>query len=129
MDVPDLIRALRELASVPSVAEMEKARAEYFELCQRYDTEPEFRARVDEAIAECERDWPALERLTKPDGYDLLCLCGNEPALEGFYASNWIGDQLEPVIGGAWKGRLYCCGRCGRIIDQDTLRVVGVKDL
>jgi hypothetical protein len=50
------------------------------------------------------------------------CLCGNEPSEDGFYPCDEKGDEVEPVAG--WSG-LYVCLRCGRIIDPDSLRVVG----
>lgn len=50
------------------------------------------------------------------------CICGNEPTADGFYPSNQNGNEIEPVKG--WN-ELYVCVRCGRIIDQNTLRVVG----
>jgi hypothetical protein len=130
MDPLDLVDALRELASVPSEAEMEKARAYLAELIRRYDTEPEFRARVDEAIAECERDWPD-ERIRKDPGNDIECVpaCNNNPSMDGFYPCNWNGDEVEPTCVGAWKGRLLVCASCGRIIDQETLRVVGRREV
>jgi len=125
-----LFSVLREAASVPSEAELEKARADLAELSRRYDTEPEFRARVDEAIADAERDWPD-ERIRKDPGNDIECVlsCDNNTAMEGFYPCNWQGDELEPYVDGPWKGRLYRCGRCGRIIDVDTLRVIGQREV
>jgi hypothetical protein len=50
------------------------------------------------------------------------CLCGNEPSEDGFYPCDEKGDEVEPVEG--WSG-LYVCLRCGRIIDPESLRVVG----
>lgn len=135
MDTPDLIEvrtltdALRELASVPSSVEMEKARSGFAELCHRYDTEPEFRARVDEAIADAERAWPG-ERISRGPGGDWIrCVssCNNTPDMDGFYPCIYDGSEVEPYVEGAWKGRLYVCARCGRIIDSETLQVIGVK--
>ncbi len=51
-----------------------------------------------------------------------ICVCGNEPSEDGFYPCNEKGDEVEPVAG--WGG-LYVCFRCGRIIDPESLRVVG----
>jgi hypothetical protein len=64
------------------------------------------------------------ELITHEDGNDeaWICLCGNRPSAEGFYPCDEKGNEMEPVNG--WKG-LYVCSRCGRIIEQDSLRVVG----
>jgi hypothetical protein len=51
-----------------------------------------------------------------------ICICGNEPSEDGFYPCDEKGNEVEPVVG--WSGR-YVCLRCGRIIDPDSLRVVG----
>jgi hypothetical protein len=51
-----------------------------------------------------------------------ICLCGNEPSEDGFYPCDEQGNEMEPA--GSWKG-LYVCLRCGRIVEQDSLRVVG----
>ena len=53
-----------------------------------------------------------------------ICICGNEPHSDGFYPCNETGDEVEPKSG--WKG-LYVCHRCGRIIEQDSLAVIGRK--
>jgi len=55
-----------------------------------------------------------------------VCLCGNTPHMDGFATCNEKGEEIEPVIGGGWTS-LYVCNRCGRIIDQDNLQVVGRK--
>ena len=51
-----------------------------------------------------------------------ICACGNTPTSDGFFACDEAGRYVEPVKG--WKG-LYRCGRCGRIIDQSSLEVLG----
>jgi hypothetical protein len=51
---------------------------------------------------------------------DWECLCGNHAMSDGFYPSDIEGNELEPLIGGPWDGRLVMCARCGRIIDQTT---------
>lgn len=53
-----------------------------------------------------------------------VCLCGNEPDSDGFYPCDETGTEMETVAG--WRG-LYVCGRCGRIIQQDSLKVIGRK--
>lgn len=64
------------------------------------------------------------ELITHEDGNDeaWICLCGNKPSGDGFYPCDEKGNEMEPATG--WKG-LYVCFRCGRIIEQDSLRIVG----
>ena len=52
------------------------------------------------------------------------CVCGNKPDSDGFFPCNSNGDEVEPVAG-QWEDDLYVCARCGRIIRQGTLEVVG----
>lgn len=51
-----------------------------------------------------------------------ICVCGNTPTSDGFYPCDPNGNQIEPVKG--WRD-LYVCDRCGRIVNQLTLEVVG----
>ena len=69
---------------------------------------------------------PQDELITHEDGNDeaWICLCGNVPSGDGFYPCDEKGNETEPVSG--WQ-RLYVCFRCGRIIEQDSLRVVGLN--
>ena len=53
-----------------------------------------------------------------------ICICGNRPAGAGFYPCDKAGNEMEPVKGSSWDG-LYVCNQCGRIINMDTLEVVG----
>jgi hypothetical protein len=53
-----------------------------------------------------------------------VCICGNKPIYQGFYPCDEKGKRMEPE--GNWKG-IYICNRCGRIIHQHTLEVVGQK--
>lgn len=53
-----------------------------------------------------------------------VCICGNTPVSDGFYACDAKGDEMSPDIGSDWQN-LYVCLRCGRIIKGDTLEVVG----
>ena len=55
-----------------------------------------------------------------------VCHCGNMPHTDGFYPCDKDGHEVEPNLGGDWQN-LYVCASCGRIIDQDTLEVVGRK--
>ena len=50
------------------------------------------------------------------------CLCENTPIADGFYPCDEKGEEMEPDAG--WND-LYICTRCGRIIHQTTLVVLG----
>jgi hypothetical protein len=50
------------------------------------------------------------------------CICGNAPLGAGFFLCDSNGNEMEPVKG--WLD-LYVCDKCGLIIKQDTLEVVG----
>ena len=69
-----------------------------------------------------------IERITAepgdPDAWH--CLCGNQPCDGGFYPCDTDGNEMDPVIGSDWP-ELYVCADCGRIIDMDTLVVVGIN--
>ena len=56
----------------------------------------------------------------------LLCLCGNTVRAEGFYPCDAQGKVVEPTLE-KWTTNLVVCDRCGRIINQTTLEVVGSK--
>ena len=66
----------------------------------------------------------AKERIThetdNKEGW--ICLCGNTPVADGFYPCDQEGNEMEPVAG--WND-LYVCAKCGRIISQNTLDIVG----
>ena len=51
-----------------------------------------------------------------------VCICGNEPHLDGFYAYA-DGHEVEPTPED-WDGVHYFCASCFRVIDQNTLAVV-----
>jgi hypothetical protein len=53
-----------------------------------------------------------------------LCICGNRPDSDGFYACDKDGNEVEPTRED-WKTDWYVCAKCGRMIDVDTLEVVG----
>lgn len=52
------------------------------------------------------------------------CVCGNRPTSDGFYSCDKEGNEVVPTRE-AWKTNWYVCARCGRMIDADTLEVVG----
>lgn len=56
-----------------------------------------------------------------------VCICGNMPHKDGFYPCDKQGNELEPTIDSPWDGKLYVCDQCGRIVNQDTLEVVGQR--
>lgn len=53
-----------------------------------------------------------------------VCRCGNKPDGDGFASCNEIGERCEPTIG-EWDGKHWLCESCYRIIDGDTLQVLG----
>jgi len=53
-----------------------------------------------------------------------VCICGNTPASAGFYPCDLNGNPVEPTEKD-WTMHLYVCDDCGRIIDQDTLIIIG----
>jgi hypothetical protein len=55
-----------------------------------------------------------------------ICICGNYPSGDGFYTCDKNGNEVEPTAK-EWTSGLYVCGQCGRMIDPDTLAVVGRK--
>ena len=65
------------------------------------------------------------EKVKINDGL-IICICGNEPYINGFYPCLDNGLVVEPIIGGEWNEKLYYCEQCHRIIDDTTGDVVGV---
>lgn len=67
-----------------------------------------------------------MEHITaeQTDNEAWRCICGNTPGSDGFFPCNQRGDEIEPTIASGWV-YLYVCARCGRIIKQATLEVVG----
>lgn len=57
---------------------------------------------------------------------DWICVCGNTANHSGFFACNKQGNEMEPLIGSDWPN-LYVCAGCGRIIQLETLEVVGLN--
>jgi hypothetical protein len=66
------------------------------------------------------------EYITHEAGNDeaWICICGNSPASDGFYSCDEDGNEVEPTHAD-WKTDWYVCARCGRMIDVDTLEIVG----
>jgi hypothetical protein len=71
-----------------------------------------------------ERQTMALDlRRTSSDW--LVCTCGNQPHIDGFYPCLPDGTIIEPDIDGEWNGLLYVCQGCNAIYDIDTYEQVG----
>jgi hypothetical protein len=70
---------------------------------------------------------PTQEKITLEDGKSdcWICVCHNTAEADGFYPCNAEGNQIEPIAG-VWSD-LYVCAKCGRIIDQKTLEVIGTN--
>ena len=68
------------------------------------------------------------KRLTtiKKEEEDLICICGNTPDTHGFYPCDSEGEYVEPTPQ-EWTTDWYVCDLCGRIIDPQSLRVVGCR--
>lgn len=65
------------------------------------------------------------ERVGLPHEDWIICLCGNEPYLDGFQPCLEDGTETEPDEASYWRG-LYVCERCARIIDTtDGGSVIG----
>lgn len=56
----------------------------------------------------------------------LVCKCGNEPHLDGFFPCLPNGEVVEPVVGGQWDGFTYLCTRCQSIYDIESFETLGV---
>lgn len=52
------------------------------------------------------------------------CLCGNDTMDIGFFPCDNKGDCKEPDS--SWEG-LYSCQKCGRIIEPETYKVIGIN--
>lgn len=55
----------------------------------------------------------------------LVCECGNEPDIDGFYTCRPNGEMVSPEATGPWDGRSYLCYRCGDVYDITTLEQIG----
>lgn len=53
-----------------------------------------------------------------------LCVCGNKSTTKGFYPSNAEGSYERDLWG---RGKFYACVQCGRMIDPQTLEIVGLS--
>lgn len=53
-----------------------------------------------------------------------VCVCGNMPCCNGFFACDEDGDLIQP--GNEWE-YLYRCEYCGRVINDRNLQVIGIN--
>lgn len=53
-----------------------------------------------------------------------LCICGNKPWDNGFLPCNEQGEIVDPTPE-EWTTDCRVCDRCGRIIRQSDLEIVG----
>jgi hypothetical protein len=69
------------------------------------------------------------EYITLEDGneYVWICVCGNMADNTGFWPCDTNGNGVTPDKDGPWDGIHLVCGRCGRIINQNTREVVGLN--
>jgi hypothetical protein len=69
-----------------------------------------------------------MQKITHEPGSEeaWVCICGNRPDSEGFYPCDRHGKEVDPMPED-WTTDLYVCDRCGRMIDQKTLAVVGQR--
>lgn len=61
--------------------------------------------------------------LSTPDW--LICDCGNEPDIDGFYTCQPSGEIVAPDATGTWDNRSYLCFRCGAIYNMNNLEQTG----
>ena len=64
--------------------------------------------------------------IVEVDSYEWICLCGNTPDTYGFFPCNEKGGFVEPTDE-QWTTDCYVCDKCGRIINQNTLELVGIR--
>src|SRR4051794_18755146 len=53
-----------------------------------------------------------------------MCWCVNTSKKKGFYPCNAEGQYQRDLWG---RGKYYACAQCGRLIDPNTLKVVGLR--
>lgn len=54
------------------------------------------------------------------------CRCENRSDTEGFFPCTEEGEIVPWELGSRWDGKTYVCVRCWRLINGDTLEVLGV---
>lgn len=55
----------------------------------------------------------------------LVCDCGNQPNLDGFYTCLTSGRIVSPSINGEWDEVHYICLGCNTIYNTDTMDSLG----
>ena len=89
---------------------------------------------MPESVAASGLDWTDLllapaalvtERIVEIADGIWQCRCENRHDTDGFTPCSEAGEIVPPVLGPRWDGRTYLCLGCWRMIDADTLEVVG----
>ena len=57
----------------------------------------------------------------------LVCVCRNTAERDGFVTCSPSGAVCPPLPR-KWDGIHLCCSRCGRIVNQKTLAIIGQRD-
>ena len=57
----------------------------------------------------------------------LVCVCQNTAESDGFVTCSSSGAYCPPLPR-KWDGIHLCCSRCGRIVNQNTLAIIGQRD-
>ena len=79
------------------------------------------------ALARADYTPPApLQRVEVNQWGEITCLCRNIPSYDGFsacHSNGAVDDDL--LLGNNSRPVFYLCERCGRIIEETTLEVIG----
>ena len=54
-----------------------------------------------------------------------VCDCGNQPDYDGFYSCKSDGVIVSPIENGDWNGNNFVCLRCGVIVNNYNLEIIG----
>lgn len=54
-----------------------------------------------------------------------VCECGNQPNYDGFFSCKADGTIVSPVQNGEWNEKDFVCLRCGVIVNNYNLEIIG----
>ena len=89
---------------------------------------------MSEGVASSALDWTDLlltpaslmvQRIVETADGVWQCRCEHDHEGDGFAPCNESGEIVPPELGPRWDGHTYVCLGCWRMIDADTLEVVG----